>query len=114
MKVYNPPELANPGNIIQANVGGNHMGSALAHRNEAPYPEDLPYFFINTHCPPGGVVHDPFAGSGTTLAVAKQLGRRYVGFDIRPCQVALSQLRVDNVTPDLPLEDSLDEYAAAE
>lgn len=31
---------------------------------------------------PGGVVLDPFAGSGTTLAVAKKLGRNYVGMEL--------------------------------
>jgi M2.ncuI DNA methyltransferase len=30
----------------------------------------------------GGVVLDPFAGSGTTLKVAKELGREYVGYEI--------------------------------
>jgi DNA modification methylase len=33
-------------------------------------------------CPPGGVVLDPFLGSGTTCVAAKQLGFNYIGFEI--------------------------------
>ncbi len=33
-------------------------------------------------CPDGGVVLDPFSGSGTTGMVAQQLGRRFVGIDL--------------------------------
>ena len=35
-------------------------------------------------CPEGGVVLDPFAGSGTTGVVAKRLRRNFVGVEINP------------------------------
>ena len=41
-------------------------------------------------CKPGGVVLDPFSGSGTTGLVAGQLGRRYVGIDISADYLDLS------------------------
>jgi site-specific DNA-methyltransferase (adenine-specific) len=47
---------------------------------------------------PGGVVLDPFAGSGTTLAVARKLGRRYLG-------VELSEQYADGVRKRLQMID---------
>lgn len=42
----------------------------------------------------GDIVIDPFAGSGTTLVAAKQLGRKYVGIEINPdyCKIAEERL----------------------
>jgi DNA methylase len=91
---YVPPKLANPGNVIRCSVGGGRMGSDLAHENEAPFPESLAEFFIRSFCPPGGVVLDPFSGSGTTMAVAAKLGRRGIGIDIRESQVELGRRRL--------------------
>ena len=48
----------------------------------APYPVDLCRIPILATCPSGGVVLDPFCGTGTTLLTAKNLGRRSVGIDI--------------------------------
>lgn len=39
-------------------------------------------------CPPGGAVLDPFAGGSVRGIVASRLGRRYVGIELRPEQVA--------------------------
>lgn len=91
------PKVANPGNVIRCKVGGGHMGSELAHENEAPFPESLAEFFIRSLCPPGGIVLDPFCGSGTTLAVAVKHGRSAVGIDLRESQVDLSRRRVAEV-----------------
>lgn len=48
----------------------------------APYPEDLCRIPILATCPEGGVVLDPFAGTGTTNHVAFCLGRKSVGIDM--------------------------------
>lgn len=48
----------------------------------APYPVDLCRIPILATCPPGGVVLDPFCGTGTTLLVARDLGRQSIGIDI--------------------------------
>jgi hypothetical protein len=77
------PVLANPGNVIKCVVGGGVMGSDLAHLNEAPFSESLVTFFVRSFCPPGGVVLDPFAGSGTVGAVAVKTGRSFASDRIR-------------------------------
>ena len=48
----------------------------------APYPVDLCLIPILATCPPGGVVLDPFSGTGTTLYAANMLARKSVGIDI--------------------------------
>lgn len=59
----------------------------------APFPEELPYRLIRYLSRVGDVVCDPFVGSGTTLKVAYQLGRRPVGFDLAPVYVAMARRR---------------------
>jgi DNA modification methylase len=87
---------ANPGNLFSVgSVGGGQIGSKLAHENEAPFPEKLAEFFIKSFCPPGGIVLDPFGGSGTTASVAKQNGRGYISVDIRQSQIELTQRRLN-------------------
>jgi site-specific DNA-methyltransferase (adenine-specific) len=100
--VYVNPDVSNPGNVIKCKVGGGHMGHPLAHDNEAPFPIDLPLFFIRSFCPPNGIVCDPFVGSGTTIDAAIQTGRRCVSCDIRESQVDLVRKRLRTVTPCVP------------
>jgi len=52
---------------------------------------------------PGEVVLDPFVGSGTTLAVAKKLGRRFLGFELSERYAAAAQERIDGVNEGDPL-----------
>ncbi len=73
------------------------MGSELAYDNEAPFPEKLVSIFIRSCCTVGGVVIDPFSGSGTTAKVATQLGRRAIAIDCRKSQVTLTKKRLKEV-----------------
>jgi site-specific DNA-methyltransferase (cytosine-N4-specific) len=50
----------------------------------AAYPIDLPLRCIAAGCKPGGMVLDPFAGSGTTGLAAIQLDREFTGIDLSP------------------------------
>jgi len=91
---YTPPVKANPGNIIHCNAGKGHMGSNLAHENEAPFPLKLAEFFVKSFCPPDGTVLDPFCGSSTTGHACVKNGRNYIGIDCRQSQIKLSRKRL--------------------
>ena len=41
-----------------------------------------------------GIVLDPFLGSGTTAAVAKQMGRHYIGIELNPDYCTLAEQRI--------------------
>jgi DNA modification methylase len=51
---------------------------------------------------PGDLVLDPFAGTGTALAVARSLGRRYLGVELCGETADLARRRVETTTPPLP------------
>lgn len=59
----------------------------------ATFPEDLVTPCILAGCPGGGVVLDPFGGSGTVARVAEDLGRRWVLFDLNPEYAAMARRR---------------------
>jgi DNA modification methylase len=63
----------------------------------AVYPEALIEAPINGGCPTNGIVLDPFIGSGTTAAVAKRLGRQYIGIELNPDYVPLIERRLESV-----------------
>lgn len=63
----------------------------------AVFPEKLIEPCILAGCPEGGVVLDPFAGSGTTGVVAKRMGRGFVGCEINPSYVAMAAGRIAEV-----------------
>lgn len=63
----------------------------------AVFPEALVEPCIKAGCPLGGVVLDPFCGSGTTLAVAKRLGREGIGIELNPKYLPLIKKRLADV-----------------
>lgn len=60
----------------------------------AAYPPKLVETCLLAGCPEGGIVLDPFMGSGTTGMVAKQLERHYVGIELNPEYVELARQRI--------------------
>jgi DNA modification methylase len=50
----------------------------------ATFPLELPLRCIRIGCPEGGLVLDPFMGSGTVAQAAESIGRRWVGYELNP------------------------------
>jgi DNA modification methylase len=94
---------ADPGNVVSVPQTYNQHRGAGGHT--AAMPEGLAEFFIKACCPPGGVVLDPFAGSGTTAVVARRLGRAAGGLEIHKDFVAAAheRLRATDETDDTPV-----------
>jgi DNA modification methylase len=63
----------------------------------APYPVDLCRLPLLATCPEGGMVLDPFCGTGTTLVAAQSLGRKSVGIDISRRYLELTQERFESL-----------------
>ncbi len=62
-------------------------------------PESLLYRVMLAASKPGDVVLDPFFGTGTTGAVAKLLGRKYIGLERDPSYIAGAKARIAKVKP---------------
>lgn len=128
---YEPPAISNPGNVIKqlytaedvacllamhgvqgygdfehVIVGGGLMGHPLAHNNEAPFSLDIAELFVQSFCPPDGLVFDPFCGSGTTTHASILHGRRCISTEMpeRQDQIKNALRRLRDINPLLKRE----------
>ena len=74
---------------------------AKAHPTQKP--EALLYRILLACTKPGDVVLDPFFGTGTTGAVARRLGRRWIGIERESSYVKVARARIEST---LPLDES--------
>jgi len=84
--------------LMRSVIPAKSMKGRAIHPTEKPTEILRP--LIGYACPPGGLVVDPFAGSGSTLDAARQSGRRAVGVEVSEayCEAAarrLSQLTLE-------------------
>ena len=61
----------------------------------------MEYLCILTKTPTGGIVLDPFAGSGTTCMAAKKVGRDFIGIEKEPDYVAIAEARIKSIPESL-------------
>ena len=75
-----------------------------------PHPCQLPIHLLDRlillSTDENDIVLDPFSGTGTTAISAKRLGRRYIGLELDPDYVRISQKKLDNVEPNYKLGNS--------
>ena len=103
----NPPQPYNtkkvPGNVWNIPRVRYRMEEYENHPTQKP--EKLLERIIKASSNPGDVVFDPFAGSFTTGAVARKLGRKSISIDIEPefYKIGLRRLKIANVYKGEPL-----------
>ena len=69
-------------------------------------PEELLERIINSSCDKGSTVMDCFCGSGTTLAVAQKLGRKWIGCDINLGAIQTTTKRLNQIIQEQSKEDN--------
>ncbi len=79
---------------------GNAGAAAEGHPAATPYP--LCEWLVRYLVPPGGLVLDPFTGSGTTGVAALRNACRFVGFEREPAYVAIAQSRLEKAAGAAP------------
>ncbi|MBW4474519.1 MAG: site-specific DNA-methyltransferase [Stenomitos rutilans HA7619-LM2] len=95
------PLGAKPKDVIEIPTTCNGMAEKTGHPTQKP--EELMRKLLFAASDRGDLVIDPFSGSGTTLVVAEQSGRHWLGCDINPEYNAWAIARLQTV---LPLSDA--------
>ena len=91
------------GHYVSEDGGPRLARSVIYCRSEhgrAVHPTQKPLGIVEplivSACPPGGLVLDPFAGSGTTGVAARMLGREFLGIEAREDYAAIARERIAN------------------
>jgi modification methylase len=81
-------------------TGGERLQDANGDKvHPTQKPEGLLHRVLMASTRPGDVVLDPFFGTGTTGAVAKKLGRNWIGLEREDDYIAAAQARIDAINP---------------
>jgi len=88
------PELTNTPSASTLADPAAYRGLYAFHKYWGKKPAEPMRYLIQHLCPEGGLVVDPFLGSGISALEAVQLQRRFVGMDINPAAVRLTRMLV--------------------
>ncbi len=101
-----PPEIKEKSKITEAewveytkqiwNIPVPNKGDIAFGKHSAIMPEEIVRRCVRLFTYFGETVLDPFAGSGTTLRVAKELGRKFVGYEISQSYEQVINLKIDS------------------
>ena len=83
----------------------NVLPSSELEKGIAAYPEELPYRIITLYSYAGDTVLDPFAGSGTTMKIARGLGRNSIGIEMKKELIPVIKKKVGFDGQDKLLDD---------
>jgi len=85
--------------------GDGKKFNITANKNHHPTvkPIALMEYLVKLVTPKGGIVLDPFTGSGSTLIAAKKLGFNYIGIELNPEYITIAEARLKAVESQLPL-----------
>jgi site-specific DNA-methyltransferase (adenine-specific) len=103
---YNPKDLWSVARI--------HAEDPERENHPTQKPLEVIERIISASCPPGGVVLDPFMGSGTTAVACLNLKRNYIGFEVNPNYCEMIQKRIKKVVSKTPLFDLFDKSHSKE
>ena len=100
LKTFNDDKQMRSDWTLPLCTGGERLKDGAGQKaHPTQKPEALLHRVLLATSKPGDLVLDPFSGTGTTAAVAKRLGRRFIAIEQDPTYVRLSRARLDEVAP---------------
>ena len=91
------------GRVSNVYQGKPQRRNAYHRYHAATFPPHLPKWLMETFDSKQGVIFDPFVGTGTTIMVAEETGRRCFGMDIDPLYCDIVLHRFEDATGVKPL-----------
>ncbi len=111
MKTFNDDKQMRSDWLIPICIGKERLKINGKKLHSTQKPEALLYRIILSSSNMGDIVLDPFVGSGTTLAVAKKLKRKYIGFEIDELYIQAANERLEQINE---LDENLLDYKIEE
>ena len=72
--------------------------------HHAAFPVELPHYILRFAAPAGGIVLDPFMGSGSTAVAAEKLGLSWYGIELNPDSILYARKRLQQYENESLLE----------